>query len=126
MTQLREVYKCEICGNVIEILHAGAPALVCCKQPMDKLELKVEEEGQEKHLPVVEETDEGLLIKVGSVAHPMEEKHYIQFIEVLTSEQVLRAELETAGPAEAEFKLDTDLDYEVRAYCNLHGLWKTV
>ncbi|MCK5535124.1 desulfoferrodoxin FeS4 iron-binding domain-containing protein, partial [bacterium] len=90
MTKLRELYRCNICGNVVEITHEGAPALVCCNQPMVKLEAKTEDTGSEKHVPVIEEIDGGTTIKVGSIAHPMEEKHYIKFIEVLTKDKVLR------------------------------------
>ena len=125
MTQLRELYKCEVCGNVIEVVNEGQSALVCCNQPMGKLEAKTEDTGQEKHVPVVEDSDNGIKIKVGSVAHPMEDKHYIKFIEVLTKEKVLRAELRPGQKPEAEFcakKLDV---LEVREFCNIHGLWKS-
>ena len=77
MTQLRELYRCEICGNVVEIAHEGASDLVCCGKPMVKLEAKTEDEGQEKHVPVIEEAGSGIKVKVGSIAHPMEDKHYI-------------------------------------------------
>ena len=70
MTKLRELYRCEICGNVVEITHEGAPALVCCEKPMTKLEAKTQDEGKEKHVPAVEETGEGIKVRVGSVAHP--------------------------------------------------------
>jgi superoxide reductase len=125
MTKLRDLYKCNICGNVVEIVHPGAPALVCCGQPMAKLEAKTEDTGTEKHVPVVEPTDDGIKVTIGSVEHPMEEKHYIKFIEVLTHCKVLRVELDPGRKAEAFFAVKPEKVLEVREYCNLHGLWKT-
>lgn len=125
MTNLRELFKCNICGNVVEIVHPGAPALVCCGQPMEKLIAKTEDMGNEKHVPVVEEAEGGITVKVGSVPHPMEEKHYIKFIEVLTVCKVLRAELDPGKPAEAFFAVKPEKVREVREYCNIHGLWTT-
>ena len=125
MTRLREIYRCSICGNVVEILNEGAPDLHCCGQPMDKLEAKTEDEGQEKHVPVVEETENGVTVKVGSVEHPMEEKHYIKFIEVLTTDTVLKAELRPGDAPFAEFSVNKDAIIEVREYCTVHMLWKS-
>ncbi|CAA7600272.1 Desulfoferrodoxin Dfx [Acididesulfobacillus acetoxydans] len=124
MTKVRELYKCNVCGNVIEVVNPGAPALVCCHQPMVKLDALAQEGAKEKHIPVVEQTDAGLLVKVGSVPHPMEEKHFIRFIEVFTANQVLRAELTPGQSPEAVFAVEAASVLEVRAYCNLHGLWK--
>jgi len=124
MTNLRELYVCSICGNVIEVVNTGASALVCCNKPMDKLEAGTTDASLEKHVPVVETIDGGVKVKVGSVAHPMEEKHYIRFIEVLTKDQVLRAELAPSQAPEASFLIKSDDVVEVREYCNLHGLWK--
>jgi len=126
MTQLRELYRCEICGNVVEIVHEGATSLVCCGQPMGKLEAKTEDVGQEKHVPVVEVTEGKILVKVGSIEHPMEEKHYIKFIEILTGDKVFRAELKPGQKPEAEFCAcvpESDI-IEVREFCTVHGLWK--
>jgi superoxide reductase len=125
MTQLRELYRCEICKNVVEIVHEGAPSLVCCGQPMTKLEAKTRDEGREKHVPVVEAISDGVKIKVGSVEHPMEEKHYIKFIEVLTRDKVLRAELKPRQKPEAQFCVPEPDVTEVREFCNVHGLWKS-
>jgi len=125
MTELKELYKCSICGNVVEIVHRGAQALVCCNQPMEKLEAKTEDEGKEKHLPLVEATDVGIRVRVGSIEHPMEAKHAIKFIEVLTYNQVLRAELEPGEKPVAEFAAKPEDVLAVREYCNLHGLWQT-
>lgn len=123
--KLRDLYKCEICGNVVEVLYAGAQALVCCGQEMEKLEAFIEDVGKEKHVPVVETSSDGIKVKVGSIDHPMEEKHYIAFIEVLTEDCVLRKELKPGGKPEALFRIQKNEVKEVREYCNIHGLWKS-
>ena len=123
MTKLRELYHCSICGNVIEVVNSGASSLVCCGEPMDKMEAGAVDASLEKHVPVIESVDGGIKVKVGSVAHPMEEKHYIVFIEVLTKKQILRAELAPKQAPEASFSVKSDEIVEVRAYCNVHGLW---
>ena len=125
MTRLRQIYRCNICGNVVEILNEGAPDLHCCGQPMEKLEAKTEDEGQEKHVPVIESTASGVIVRVGSVEHPMEEKHYIKFIEVLTTDTVLKAELRSGDAPFAEFSVDKDAITEVREFCTVHMLWKS-
>jgi len=124
MTNLRELYVCSVCGNVVEVVHTGASSLVCCNKPMDKLEAGTKDASLEKHVPVIEEVDGGIKVKVGSVAHPMEEKHFIRFIEVLTKDQVLREELYPGEASEALFLVKADNVVEVREYCNIHGLWK--
>jgi superoxide reductase len=124
MTKIREMYECAICGNLVEVVHAGAPALVCCKQPMKLLEGNTVDASGEKHVPVVQSTENGVLAKVGSIEHPMEEKHYIAFIEVLTADRVYRAELKPGQKPEAFFPVTMNEIVEVREYCNLHGLWK--
>ena len=126
MTQLREIYFCEKCGNVVEILNEGAPALVCCGVPMVKLEAKTEDASTEKHVPFVEEVEGGVLVKVGqNQAHPMVENHYIKFIEVLTKDGIYRIELKPGDKPEAEFPIQKDKIIEAREWCNLHGLWKS-
>lgn len=124
-TNLLEIYKCNICGNIIEVLHTGAKALVCCKQPMDLITAKSEDKGLEKHLPVIEKTTHGINIKVGSVPHPMEEKHYIEWIEIAeTNGKVLRKFLKPGEQAVVNFGITTTSDNVlVKSYCNLHGLW---
>ncbi len=124
MTKLRQIYKCNICGNVIEIVHPGAPALVCCGQPMEMLVANTVDASKEKHVPVITSLEDGVKVQVGSVEHPMEEKHFIQFIEVLTAEKVCRAELAPGMKPEAIFPVKKENILEVREYCNLHGLWK--
>ncbi|MCD4670510.1 MAG: desulfoferrodoxin [Actinomycetia bacterium] len=124
MTKLREFYHCEICGNIVEIVHEGASSLVCCGKPMIKLEAKTEDQGQEKHVPIIEETDSGFTVRVGSVEHPMEDEHYIEFIEVLAKGKVLRKELKPGQAPEAEFCESKSDIIEVREHCSVHGLWK--
>ncbi|KGK90028.1 DNA topoisomerase II [Desulfosporosinus sp. HMP52] len=125
MTNLRELYVCSICGNVVEVVNTGASALVCCNKPMNILQAGTTDASLEKHVPVIEAVSGGIKVKVGSAAHPMEEKHFIRFIEVLTKEQVLRAELEPGQAPEATFLVAENEVIEVREYCNIHGLWKT-
>ncbi|MHB1654102.1 MAG: desulfoferrodoxin [Desulfitobacteriaceae bacterium] len=124
MTNLREFYKCSICGNVVEVVNPGAPALVCCGKPRDKLEARNEDTGSEKHVPLVEAVDGGIKVKVGSIQHPMEDKHFIRCIEILTKEKVLRAELTPNQTPEAIFAIGINDVVEVREYCTIHGLWK--
>lgn len=124
MTGRLEVYRCEICGNIVEVLHTGRGQLVCCGQPMKLLEEKTEEQGMEKHLPVTEKTDGGIAVKVGSVPHPMEEKHFIEWTEVVTREGVARKFLKPGEAPEAAFPIEGEV-VKVRAYCNVHGLWST-
>jgi len=122
MAERYEVYKCEICGNVVEVLHGGKGQLVCCGQPMKLMEAKKEEQGYEKHLPVVEKGDGGIVVKVGSVPHPMEEEHFIEMIEIITKDgRVLRKYLNPGERPEAEF--DVDEIKMAREYCTIHGLW---
>lgn len=122
MTELRLVYRCNICGNVVEVLHIGRGTLVCCGQPMELLEEKFEEEGREKHVPVVEKGGAVVKVKVGSVLHPMEERHYIEWIEAIANGEVHRRFLKPGEKPEAEFEVEAK-ELVVRAYCNLHGLW---
>lgn len=122
MTERLQVYKCEICGNIVEVLHSGKGQLVCCGQPMKLMEEKSEEQGKEKHVPVVEKTETGIKVKVGSVPHPMEEKHYIEWIEVITEEGIMRKFLKPGESPEAEFKVRQEVVL-AREYCTIHGLW---
>lgn len=126
MTKLREIYYCPICGNVIEIFNEGASALVCCNQKMQKLEAKSEDSTLEKHVPFVEETENGVLVKVGqNQAHPMNEDHHIKFIEVQTKDMIFKAELNADGAPQAEFPVKKTDIVKVREWCNLHGLWES-
>ena len=124
MTERLQVYKCEICGNIVEVLHEGKGELVCCGQPMGLLKEKREDVGQEKHVPVIEKTETGIKVKVGSVPHPMEEKHYIEWIEIIADSNIYRKFLKAGDKPEAEFKVEAE-KIESREYCNLHSLWKS-
>ena len=108
--------------NIVEVLHAGKGLLVCCGQPMTLLEGKTREQGMEKHLPVMEKTDKGVKVKIGSVPHPMEGQHYIEWIAVITRGGVVRKFLKSGDVPEAEFEISEDI-FQLRAYCNIHGLW---
>lgn len=123
MTQINQVYRCNICGNMVEMTHPGAGQLVCCGQPMELLEEKIKDEGLEKHLPVLEKAGDILKIKIGSVVHPMEESHYIEWIEVISGNKVCKKFLKPKDLPEAEFK-NIGQEISVRSYCNIHGLWK--
>lgn len=123
MTKLNEIYRCEICGNIVELAHPGVGQLICCGEHMKLLEAKTQDEGSEKHVPVIERIEGGFKVKIGSVPHPMEDRHYIEFIEVLADDKVYRRYLKPGQTPEAEFKLVADR-LTVREYCNVHGLWK--
>jgi superoxide reductase len=123
MTEMREVYKCVLCGNVVEVIHSGAGELVCCNQPMVLFEEKGQDQGTEKHLPVLEKVDGGVKIKVGDIPHPMAEEHYIEWIEIITGSRIERKYLKAGDVPETFFQTEEDV-IEVRSYCNLHGLWK--
>ena len=123
MTQLNQIYKCEICGNIVEVLHTGAGALVCCGEPMKLLAENTVDAAKEKHVPVIEKSGNKVTVKVGSVAHPMEEKHYIEFIEVLADGKVYRKFLKPGEKPEATFEITAE-KVTAREFCNLHGLWK--
>ena len=123
MTQKLEIYKCEVCGNIVEMVHGGAGELVCCGQPMKLFTENTVDAAREKHVPVKESVDGGLKVKVGSVPHPMEEKHYIEWIEIVSGGKAYRQFLEPGQAPEAVFPVEGD--FTAREYCNLHGLWKS-
>ena len=125
MTVQKEIYKCNICGNITEVLHTGAGQLVCCGQPMERLTEKEAEEGLEKHVPVIEKTEKGILVRVGSVLHPMEDSHYIEWIEVIADGRYCRKFLKPGDKPEAEFDISGN-NISAREYCNVHGMWKSV
>ena len=124
MTVQKQVYRCNVCGNIVEVLHAGKGELVCCGQPMELLQEKTADVGREKHVPVVETTDRGTKVKVGDVPHPMEEKHYIEWIEVITDGDGYRKFLKPREKPEAEFNIKPQ-KITAREYCSIHGLWKS-
>lgn len=123
MAEKLEVYKCAVCGNIVEVLHGGAGELVCCGQPMENLAAKTADEGKEKHVPVIERIDGGIKVKVGSVPHPMEAEHYIEWIEILADGRAYRQFLNPGDAPEAVFNVDASA-VTARAHCNIHGLWK--
>lgn len=125
MTKKLEVYKCGICGNIVEVLHPGMGQLICCGQQMKLQEEKTEDQGMEKHVPVMEKTDKGIKVKVGSIPHPMEEKHFIEWVEVVTDAKVLRKFLKSGETPEADFLIDVSKIIQIREYCTIHGLWTT-
>ena len=123
MAERLEVYKCEVCGNIVEVLHGGKGKLTCCNKPMVLQKENTVDAAKEKHVPVVEKTAEGFKVKVGEAAHPMEEKHYIQWIEIIADDKTYRQFLDPGGDPEATFNIQAD-QVTAREYCTLHGLWK--
>ena len=123
-TEKLEVFKCALCGNIVESVHAGSGELVCCGQPMAVLRENTVDAAKEKHVPVLEKIDGGYRVKVGDVAHPMGEDHFIEWIELIAGGKAYLEFLEPGSAPEAVFLVDAD-KVTVRAYCNLHGLWKS-
>lgn len=124
MTALKQIYKCNICGNIIEVLHTGKDELVCCGQPMELLQEKTSDVGMEKHVPIIEATERGIKVKVGDVPHPMEEQHYIEWIQVITDSESCRKFLKPGDKPEADFDI-TSQTLVAREHCNVHSLWKS-
>jgi len=123
MSKTNEIYKCNVCGNIVEVLHAGEGELVCCEQPMVLMTENTVDAAKEKHVPVITKVAEGYRVAVGSVAHPMEAKHWIEWIELVANGRVYRQNLEPGQLPEATFSIKAD-HVSAREYCNLHGLWK--
>lgn len=123
MTERQQIYKCEVCGNIVEVIHTGKGQLVCCGQPMKLMVENTVDAAKEKHVPVIEKVAGGFKVKVGSVAHPMEDKHYIEWIQVIAGENSCRKFLKPGDAPEAVFEIKAD-QVQAREYCNLHGLWK--
>lgn len=123
MAKQLEIYKCEVCGNIVEVLHAGDGDLVCCGQNMKLMSENTTDGAKEKHVPVIEKTDKGYKVKVGSAPHPMEEKHYIEWIELIADGKTYREFLKPGQAPEATFCVEA-ASVTAREYCNIHGLWK--
>lgn len=123
MPELLEVYKCKACGNIVEVVHAGEGELVCCGEPMQLFKENTVDAAQEKHVPVIEKTADGYKVTVGSVPHPMEKKHWIEFIELIADGKSYKQFLNPGEEPVAEFCVKAD-KVTAREYCNLHGLWK--
>ena len=123
MADKLQIYKCSVCGNIVEVLHGGVGELVCCGKPMENLVENTTDAAKEKHVPVIEKTEAGYKVTVGSVPHPMEPKHYIEWIELLADGKAYRQFLEPGMPPQAQFCVTAD-SITAREHCNLHGLWK--
>jgi len=123
MTELKQIYKCNICGNIVEVIHTGVGQLVCCGQPMELLIEKTEDVGSEKHVPIMEQIGGKVKVKVGGVQHPMEQKHYIEWIEITADDKTYRQFLKPGDKPEAEFETTAE-KIQAREYCSIHGLWK--
>ena len=123
MAEKLQVYKCEACGNIVEVLHGGGGELVCCGEPMKLQVENTVDAAKEKHVPVIEKVDGGVKVKVGSVAHPMEESHYIEWVEIIADGEAYRQFLNPGEAPEATFCIKAE-QITAREYCNLHGLWK--
>ena len=123
MTGRLQIYKCEVCGNIVEVLHEGVGELVCCGKPMKQAVENTVDAAREKHVPVVERAAGGITVKVGSVPHPMEDKHYIEWVQVIADGRAYRIFLKPGGQPEGAFVSDLG-SVTAREYCNLHGLWK--
>ncbi len=120
--QRNSIFKCQVCGNMVEMVHVGGGTLVCCGQPMALLTENTEDAATEKHVPVIEQEGDNVTVSVGSVLHPMEEKHFIQWIEVITTDKVYRRHLKPGDKPVAQFIIEGEV-VKTREYCNLHGLW---
>jgi superoxide reductase len=123
MAKKLDIYKCDVCGHIIEVIHDGKGELVCCNQPMRLQTENTTDAAKEKHVPVIEKVEGGYKIKIGSVPHPMEEKHYIEWIELIADGRAYRQFLSPGQTPEAFFCVNAQT-ISAREYCNLHGLWK--
>lgn len=123
MAKKLDVYKCELCGNIVEVYHVGGGTLVCCGQNMTYLEEKTADSTTEKHVPVIEKISGGYRVTVGSTLHPMTDEHHIEWIELITENETLTAWLKPGDQPEAIFMTEKEA-ITAREYCNLHGHWK--
>lgn len=123
MAKQLEIYKCMKCGNIVEVVHGGDGELVCCGEPMKRLVENTVDAAKEKHVPVIEKSEGKVTIKVGSTAHPMEAKHYIEWIELMADGKTYRKFLKPGDAPEAVFMVEGD-SLSARELCNIHGLWK--
>jgi len=125
MAEKYGIYRCEKCGNIVQVLHAEKPPVMCCGQSMTRLVANTVDAATEKHVPVVEKTADGYKVTVGSTAHPMTPEHWIEWIELVSENgtRIARKFLDPSDAPEAEFKTDAD-KVTAREYCNLHGLWE--
>ncbi len=124
MTKQKQVYRCSICGNIVEVMHPSDGILSCCGQPMDLLIENAKDAALEKHVPVIDKIDGGYKVTVGSVEHPMLQEHHIEWIELITENQVMRKYLHPGEKPVAVFMTDA-MEVTAREYCNIHGHWKS-
>jgi len=124
MTEVNQIYKCNVCGNIVEVLHSGKGELVCCNQSMELMEERTKDEGAEKHVPVIENNNGLVRVKLGAIAHPMELGHYIEWIEIIANGKSYKKHLTEGDDPEFTFVIDAE-NVIARAYCNVHGLWKS-
>lgn len=123
MTKTNEVYKCQLCGNIVTVSHEAEGKLVCCGQEMALMPVKTADQTLEKHVPVIEKTEKGIRVTVGSTSHPMMDNHFIEWIEVMKDGLVMRKYLKPGDAPSAEFCMEYSEDITAREYCNIHGLW---
>jgi superoxide reductase len=125
MTKVKQIYKCEVCGNIVEVLHNGVGELVCCGQSMKLMEEQTKDASTEKHVPYIEKTADGILVKVGqNQEHPMLDEHYIEWIELIADGESYKKYLKPGDKPQALFCITAD-SVSAREYCNIHGLWKS-
>ena len=124
MTEINQIYRCNVCGNIVEVLHNGEGELVCCGQPMELLAAKNKDIGFEKHVPIVKKEGTAVTVTVGSIPHPMEENHYIELIEIIADGKIYREFLKPGDKPTASFMMEAN-KIEARGYCNIHGLWQS-
>ncbi len=120
-----QIYRCNTCGNMFELINIGGGMPACCSSEMELLSDAPKDVGAEKHIPIIEKTDDGVKVKVGKVTHPMEETHYIAWIEIITDKETQRAFLKPGDAPEAVFKIDDTNKLFAKEYCTVHGLWRS-
>jgi len=124
MSEINEIYKCNVCGNMAEMVHSGFSVMVCCNNPMELLEAIQKDEGGQKHIPIINIEDNKVIVDVGEIPHPMEEEHWINFIELCVGDQIFRQQLKPGDKPSATFDvISKGEEVSSRIYCNLHGLW---
>ncbi|MFZ5391791.1 MAG: desulfoferrodoxin [Patescibacteria group bacterium] len=123
MAQLQGIYKCHVCGNIVTVMHSGGGTLVCCGQNMELLQANTVDASLEKHVPVIEKKEDQVIVKVGSEPHPMEDAHFIEWIELIADGQIFIQFLKPGQLPQAAFTT-TASTLSARIYCNLHGLWQ--
>jgi len=125
ITKLNEIYRCLICGNEVYIINSGVGQLVCCGKPMELMEDKTTDIGKEKHVPILNQTNNKVIVKVGKIPHPMEEKHYIEWVELMTDKSLYSRFLKPGDDPEASFEISDEKILWARIKCNIHGFWKS-